>query len=201
MEMKSSLLLAILLIPSLGFAAPKPIPAAGKAGRSVTTTIATNSTTSALAIGGSSAPAGAIVPPTAELEANDTPEILNFQQWRQEKIKEASLRLDEIKKDQSTTAASSQDESSQSRQYQAQWALETAQELEVTDYLLLYLSAFVGTKKFEEAAARLNKNEIAVVMEKYISAVQKGPRARGLDSKTANQRRAPINRPAQAFSN
>lgn len=198
METKSILFLSIVLIQSLGFAAPKAVLAPIKANRSATTTIASNTLTGALANAASAAPT---VGQGAETEPNEAPEILNFQQWKQEKIKEASLRLDELKKDQATTSVTASDESNQSRQYQAQWALETAQELEVTDYLLLYLSQFVGTKKFEDAAARLNRNEIAVVMEKYITAVQKGPRVRGLDSKTAKQRRAPISRPAQAFSN
>lgn len=115
----------------------------------------------------------------------NSPEILSFQQWKQEKVKEAGLRLEEAKRLGDSPAQAGNHEDSLA--FQAQWALETAQELEVTDYLVLYLSQFLGSKKLEEAAAQLSRTEVATVLERYISVVQKTPKLRGSEDKLAKR--------------
>lgn len=144
------------------------------------------------------------VTPASKVTANAAPasaleeksDIQSFVEWKQEKVKDAVQKLDEARRDQSS--APSKDNSNESKIYQAEWNLETAQELEITDYIVLYLSQFAGTKKFEEAASRLTKNEVAMVMEKYISIIQKGNRQRPspTDAKAAS---LPAKKPAQAF--
>lgn len=145
----------------------------------------------------------AMAPAAASTGATSAPaeeksDILSFQQWKQEKIREATQKLDEVRKEQGPAKKTADGEEGQA--FQAEWNLETAQELEITDYVVIYLSQFAGSKKFEEAAARLTKTEIAMVMERYISMIQRGNKLRNTDAKAAAAPRPAQMRPVQALS-
>lgn len=122
---------------------------------------------------------------SAPTSGNSSSEILSFQQWKQNKLAEATIRLEEAQKAAGGTEAAREDQPTHSALIQAQWALETAQELEITDYLVLYLSQFLGSKRLEEAAGQLTQSEVATILERYISAVQKSPKSSGPQEKTA----------------
>lgn len=137
-------------------------------------------------------------PTTPGTPSEEKSDLLSFQQWKQEKIREATQKLDEVRKEQGPAKKAADGEEGQS--FQAEWNLETAQELEITDYVVIYLSQFAGSKKFEEAAARLTKAEIAMVMERYISMIQRGNKLRNTDAKAASAPRPLSGRPVQALS-
>lgn len=106
--------------------------------------------------------------------------VQSFREWKTEKIQSANRQL------QVTRAAvqnlrlklTAQDQSKnmglkalESQANQLEWNLEIAQELSVSDYLMLYLSGRKESSRYHKAASHLNTQEIAEVLEAYVKVV------------------------------
>lgn len=101
--------------------------------------------------------------------------LKSFREWKSEKI-QASLsqvdqttrRLQDLRFRAQTAVQKSALENLEQQLSQEEWNLEIAQDLTVTDYLVLYLSGQNISGKFNEAAAKLTSDETAQVLEAYV---------------------------------
>ena len=102
--------------------------------------------------------------------------IKSFQEWKTEKIHAASLQVETSKADLRAVKARAQGKagyasavrSIEQQVTQERWNLEVAQDLSVTDYLVLYLAHQGAPGKLAEAAVKLTPEETAQVLEAYI---------------------------------
>lgn len=94
-----------------------------------------------------------------------------FRDWKSEKIKQIQLHISsgkghlellKQKKGPETTV-----QYYEKQLAQEQWNLEVAQDLSVTDYVVLYLAQQPSKNKFQEAAGQLSAIEVAQVLEAY----------------------------------
>jgi hypothetical protein len=96
----------------------------------------------------------------------------SFADWKTEKIQVAKTQL--IKANAELAALLRVDVHSNLRPgleaqiIQEQWNVEVAQDLSITDYLVLYLSTQRGSSKYKEAAAKLSADDTAKILEAYL---------------------------------
>jgi hypothetical protein len=104
-----------------------------------------------------------------------SPATKSFTDWKNEKIQTARVRLlrvnaelaDFLRRDAHSRSRSAL----QAQIVQEQWNVEVAQDLSITDYLVLYLSAQHGPSKYREAAAKLSAEDTAKILEAYLKSM------------------------------
>ena len=102
--------------------------------------------------------------------------LKSFLEWKNDKIHAASSQVENSKADLravKTRAAGAKGYASAVRSAEQQvtqerWNLEVAQDLTVTDYIVLYLAHQGSPGKFNEAASKLTPEQTAQVLEAYI---------------------------------
>jgi hypothetical protein len=119
---------------------------------------------------------------TAHAEVSQDIGVLGFQAWKASRIDEAKKGIEKAQTDISAQGAKSPEAKvtkaqegarlqkgvrADQRLQQAQLNLETAQDLSVNDYFVLYLNQFKDRSAFVEAAQKLNAVEAADLMMAY----------------------------------
>lgn len=106
--------------------------------------------------------------------------VLGFQAWKNARIEDAKSTLEKLQKDKAPgvekrgetkpelpLVRGAKSARPDQKIQQAQLAVDIAQELNVNDYFLLYLSQFKSRDAFVEAAKKLNPEESADLMLAY----------------------------------
>ena len=113
--------------------------------------------------------------------ASGKSQIKTFSDWKLEKVEAAKEQVTQTKtKIKSTQTKYKNGHSSKDPQMvavrqqlnQHEFNLEVAQDLGVVDYVVLYLAAQKNNKGLKEAAAKMNSEEVAEVLEAYLKAIQ-----------------------------
>jgi hypothetical protein len=108
-----------------------------------------------------------------------------YKDWKAEKIQNIQVKINQtgaqvealkvrIAQDQKSAVVSPYGNHLQYYQKQldqAQWNLEVARDLSVTDYIVLYLATQPSKGRFQEAAAQLKPSEVAELMEAYSQSI------------------------------
>ncbi|MBX2996277.1 MAG: hypothetical protein KF681_15735 [Bdellovibrionaceae bacterium] len=108
-------------------------------------------------------------------QAKPVSTLKSFREWKSEKI-QASLaqvdqttrRVQDLRLKAQSPAQKNALENVEQQLSQEEWNLEIAQDLTVTDYLVLYLASQNVSGKFNEAAGKLTSDETAQVLEAYV---------------------------------
>ena len=103
--------------------------------------------------------------------------IKNFSEWKSEKVNSINSKITAIKSKidtESQKKKTAHQDNSNVDYYrrlleQEQWNLEIANDLSVTDYLVLYVATQPSKNKFKEAATSLKSSEIADIIESYVT--------------------------------
>jgi hypothetical protein len=103
----------------------------------------------------------------------NTSGLKSFREWKSEKIQASLAQVDQTTRklqDLKTRPQVSKAavENTEQQLAQEEWNLEIAQDLSVTDYLVLYLAQQGVSGKFNEAASKLTPDETAQVLEAYV---------------------------------
>ncbi|MFN7729789.1 MAG: hypothetical protein ACK5P7_11585 [Bdellovibrio sp.] len=103
----------------------------------------------------------------------NTSVLKSFREWKFEKIQaslaqvdQATRKLQDLRSRPRVPKAAV--EHTEQQLAQEAWNLEIAQDLSVTDYLVLYLAQQGVVGKFNEAASKLTADETAQVLEAYV---------------------------------
>ena len=95
--------------------------------------------------------------------------IKSFQEWKTLQVETSKADLRAVKaRAQGKAGYASAVRSIEQQVTQERWNLEVAQDLSVTDYLVLYLAHQGAPGKLAEAAVKLTPEETAQVLEAYI---------------------------------
>ena len=101
---------------------------------------------------------------------------LSFEDWKRCKIQTAKEDIQHLKQNldqyQKIDPKSSLIPSTKKELSQSEFNLEVAQNLSVTDYLVLYLSNQHNPTRFKEAAAKLSSEDTAKIIEAYLQSLQ-----------------------------
>lgn len=119
---------------------------------------------------------------------SDSSQVLSYSAWKQEKIakakvqvsasktKVARLEKNRIKKNQTKKSIQRTQDPQLNMAHQQlnqnEFNLEIAQDLSVTDYVVLYLSGQMQTSQLKAAATKMSVEETAQILEAYLRAVQ-----------------------------
>lgn len=105
-------------------------------------------------------------------------ELLSFKDWKQQKIQAAKTQV--FSNVSMNTEAQGLSIGKINKINQLRWNLEVAEDLSVSDYLLLYLSQQKNLNRYKEAATKLSIDEVASLLEAYAHAVE-GNKPSGTD--------------------
>ena len=102
----------------------------------------------------------------------------SYNDWKNEKVQFAKIQL-QLTQTQLASAKTKKASNYDPKQIQAlearvnqnEWAIEAAEDLTATDYLVLYLSSQNSPDKFKEAAAKMSGEETAKVLESYLQTI------------------------------
>lgn len=101
------------------------------------------------------------------LGAKNASDLRSFREWKAEKVKAATEKVDHVQAQiQTHKGAGLRDLEQQLSQ--EQWNLEVAQDLSITDYLVLYLASKGSAAQLTEAARKLSPEETAQILEAYL---------------------------------
>ena len=98
--------------------------------------------------------------------ASDT-SVVSFKQWKEEKVKLAEQELAEQR-----ALSGLQNMKELQQLNKRRWTLEVAQDLSVSDYIILYLAQNPSPNKYKDAAQKLEVEQIAELLEAYTKATE-----------------------------
>jgi hypothetical protein len=109
---------------------------------------------------------------------NDTPTLKTFSDWKSEKVQTVKEQVSDVRnKLQLVKSRLKRDQDPQlnmvSQQLnQQEWNLEVAKDLNVIDYVVLYLAAQGSKANLKAAAAKFSQEETAQILAAYIKMIQ-----------------------------
>lgn len=148
------------------------------------------------------------LPGTPVAQAAQNAVVKSYADWKTEKIQSISNKIlsaknqaETLKLKKKTDPALSAALADSNISYyekmaqQEQWNLEVAQELSISDYLVLYLAAQGTPNRYQEAASKLTLQDVSELMEAYVRAL--GVNSSPAQNQALTPRKLPL--PTQAI--